>query len=106
MTLSFARVALSAALLVSPVLGHATTLTFDLIPIGNGVPVGNYGDNVVDAVTDAQGTGAAAAGSYIIGSEGATPNVTVSYQGPDPSVWTSGYSGLTNVFYEEVDGTL
>lgn len=86
---------------------HATTLTFDLNPSsGNGTPLGNYGDRVSGTNTDAQGTGGAAAGSYGIGAEGSTENVTfeVNRGGPgsDPRIWTS-YSDLTNVVYEESD---
>ena len=79
----------------------ATTLTFDVNPL----PVSNaqllpqeYGDRVVDATTDVLGSGAAAAGSYLVGSEGATPNVTVEHDSTgDEVLWTTGYGDLVNV---------
>lgn len=86
---------------------QATTLTFDLEPVvNNGRGPAGYGDRVVSETEDAQGTGVDAAGSYLVGREGATPNVSVSYEGASPRVWTTGYSDLTNVLYVEPDGTV
>lgn len=85
---------------------QATTLTFDDSVTVNGGDPGNYGDRVVSATEDAQGSGAAAAGTYLVGVEGPTPNVSVEYLGSDASIWTpvGQYSGLTNVLYNEIDG--
>ena len=102
--------AVTALALCAPLTAHATVLTFDLNPdVSNGQAPGNYGDNVSDATTDVDGTGAAAAGSYTIGAEGATPNVTIDYAFPTASggeelVWTDDYSDLTNILYVEPDG--
>lgn len=76
---------------------HATILTFDVDNLfaGMGVP-GAYGDNVT-GLSDA-------VGSYGEAGEGFTGNVTVSYGTFGPALWTTGYSDLTNVLYEEVDG--
>lgn len=90
-------------------IASATTLTFDT----NAPPVSDfeilrqdYGDRVSGANTDATGTGAAAAGSYSIGSEGTTENVVVDYvggPGADPSLWTTGYGDLSNVYFNDLD---
>ncbi len=88
----------------------ATTLTFDTNPppvVNNRVLLQEYGDRVVDEMTDALGTGAAAAGSYLVGAEGATPNVEVIHDSVgDPVLWTTGYGDLTNVSWRVESVTL
>jgi hypothetical protein len=74
----------------------ATVLTFDLVSIGNSVPVNqNYGDRVDAGFADAIGTYGSAGG--------ATPNVVVDYDG-NIQTYIFGYSDLTNVVFEQIDG--
>jgi len=79
---------------------HAdVVLTFDQNSIGDGVAAEqNYGDRVT-AVSDASGAYDIVTGAGL----GFTPNVEVSYTAQDPSLWTTGYGDLVNVFYDEVD---
>lgn len=94
-----------AALVAIPMTAHATTLTFDLAGgVDNRDSTGDYGDRVSGVNADASGSGAGAAGTYGVGSEGATPNVVIDFDAPSPQVWTTGYSNLTNVFFAEPDG--
>jgi len=81
-------------------MASATTLTFDLTggTSNNAVMDQNYGDRVTSATTDATG-----AGTYGVGAEGATPNVLVEYLAQDARQWTTGYAGLSNVYYSEPD---
>ena len=78
---------------------NATVLTFDQNNQNPGVPLNQtYGDNVT-GISDA-------AGNYGQGAEGTTPNVQASYLvsvNSDPRFWTTGYSDLTGVYYNEID---
>lgn len=86
------------ALMVTPL--SATILTFD----------DNDGTTNAEGISQAYGdnvsTAANAEGTYGVGAEGFTPNVTLSYgQGAElPLLWTTGYNELTNVLYVEPDG--
>ena len=74
----------------------ATLLTFDLNNIGTCVVINqNYGDRVT-ALSDA-------VGSYGELGEGFTGNVVADFGTVDPSLWTTGYSDLTNVFFDDAD---
>ena len=80
---------------------QATILTFDA---QGGVTdfktlVQSYGDNVV-ASPDAAGH------SYGFGAEGTTANLAASYgtPGEDPSLWTTGFGDLTNIYFNDADG--
>mgnify|MGYP003679137947 CR=1 FL=1 len=74
----------------------ATLLTFDLDNIGNFVNINqNYGDRVT-ALSDA-------IGSYGELGEGFTGNVVADFGTVDPALWTTGYSDLTNVFFDDAD---
>jgi hypothetical protein len=76
----------------------ATILTFDVFGIFDHAPIDQaYGDNV-SAAADASGTYGTTNGIF-------TPNVTVAYGGgtEDPSLWTSGYGDLVNVYFNDVD---
>lgn len=77
---------------------QATILTFDLQAAGNTSMPQAYGDNV-NAASDATG-------SYGVGAEGYTPNVTVAYGAPGEGStrWGTGYADLTNVYENETDG--
>ncbi|MCG8589581.1 MAG: hypothetical protein MJE66_09845 [Proteobacteria bacterium] len=94
----------SAAALLSALVAlsaGATTLTFDVnpLPVADNRIFSDYGNRVVDATTDASGTGAAAGGTYLVGAEGATPNVVVTHiatQG-DSVLYTGGFGDLVNV---------
>lgn len=89
-----------AALLAGSLAGSAaaTVLTFDVAGLMAGISLDQaYGDRVT-STSDA-------AGSYLIGAEGATPNVGVDYLGSDPKVFTTHYNELVNVFYNETDGS-
>jgi hypothetical protein len=89
----------AAAFALAPAAASATILTFDAA--GGVTSFENvdqaYGDNVAAAVN--------AAGSYGVGAEGYTPNVTVSYGSPgeDPALWTTGYGDLTNILFNDTD---
>ncbi|TRW17493.1 PEPxxWA-CTERM sorting domain-containing protein [Glacieibacterium frigidum] len=92
-------IAFAAALVAVP--ASATILTFN---VQGGVSDGKllaqtYGDRATTS-PDANGH------SYGFGSEGTTANVVVDYgtTGEVPALWTTNYSGLTNVYYNEVDG--
>jgi hypothetical protein len=75
---------------------NATILTFDIPNLFNFQSAfQDYGDNVgglVDGV-----------GAYGEAGEGFTTNVTADYGTVDPSYWTTGYSDLTNVFFDDAD---
>ena len=76
----------------------ASQLTFDIAGVSNGSSLDpNYGDRV-SSLTD---------GSFNYGAAGGfTPNVVVDYFTADDqalSLWTTGYSDLTNVAYNEDD---
>ena len=74
-------------------------LTFDQIGIANGVFINpDYGDRVTSASDGI--------GSYdiVVGAGDLfTPNVEVSYAAGEPRLWTTGYSDLTNVFFNDLD---
>lgn len=80
-------------------LSQATVLTFDITGNSNGNFLDQgYGDNVAAATVGNFG--------YDI-SNGTTPDVTVDYSRSDSgplSWWSTGYSDLTNVIYNENDG--
>ncbi|HKS38859.1 MAG TPA: LamG-like jellyroll fold domain-containing protein, partial [Verrucomicrobiae bacterium] len=72
-------------------------LTFDVSGIANAQNVNpNYGDRVTNNVMGSFGYG---------GLDPSAPNIALSYPSGDPSMWTTGYGSLTNVLYENVDGT-
>lgn len=77
-------------------------LTFDQSGITDSVLVDQaYGDRVV-ASPDGNGHGY----DIIVGNGlGVTPNVEVSYTGGSPELWTTNYGDLTNVLYDENDGS-
>lgn len=90
-----AMVAAATALALAGSAG-ATVLTFDITGINNFQVINqNYGDRVT-ALSDA-------VGSYAELGEGFTGNVVASYGNADPSLWTTGYSDLTNVFFDDAD---
>jgi hypothetical protein len=73
---------------------HATILTFDIDNSSIGLTInGAYGDGVT-ALTDG-------IGSYGEAGEGFTGNVDVDYGPGSPLFWTTGYSDLVNVMYEQ-----
>jgi len=75
---------------------NATILTFDIPNLTNFQnAIQDYGDNVTGLV---DGTG-----SYGVGAEGFTANITAEYGTIDPAYWTSGYSDLTNVLFDDAD---
>jgi hypothetical protein len=77
---------------------NATILTFDIAGIDNGQNINQgYGD-AVTATTMGSFT-------YGVGAEGFTPNVLATYGANDPSLWTTGYGNLTNIFYENQDSS-
>lgn len=85
----------------------ATTLTFDVLPATtNRANPGNYGDRVTATNADVDGSGISAAGTYLVGSEGATGNVVVDFLAPDNQLWTTGYNDLVNVYFGEPDGSV
>jgi hypothetical protein len=90
----------AAALAMAPAAASATVLTFDVTGgVSNFENVDQaYGDNVAAAVN--------AAGTYGVGAEGFTPNVTVAYGAPgeDPALWTTSYGDLTNILFNDADG--
>ncbi|MBL8554885.1 MAG: PEP-CTERM sorting domain-containing protein [Phenylobacterium sp.] len=90
----------TAVAVLSPAVASATVLTFD---VAGGVS--NF-ENVDQAYGDNVAAAANAAGSYGVGAEGYTPDVTVSYgtPGEDPALWTTGYGDLTNVLFNDADG--
>lgn len=84
------------ALLGSP--AGATILTFDQGSVGNHENVDpDYGDDVEATLEGSLG--------YGVGAEGFTPNVQLSYGDTDPALWTTGYGNLTNVLFEDADGS-
>ncbi len=96
------RAALALGLALAAGGAGATTLTFDQsapnTPASDFAQLSQaYGDNV--ASTSQGGF------TYAIGAEGATPDVTLSYLSADISTWTTGYGDLTNIIFEDVDGT-
>ncbi len=71
---------------------NATILTFADMNISNGSAVNqNYGDNVNSSSN--------VYGSYGLGSEGYTPNVTVQYDS-DARYWSTGYNPLVGILYD------
>jgi len=77
-------------------------LTFDQSGIFNSVAIDQaYGDNVT-ASPDGNGH----TYDIITGNGfGLTPNVDVTYDAIQADLWTTGYGDLTNVFYDEADGS-
>ncbi len=76
---------------------NAAVLTFDIDGLGRYQNMNQgYGDNITATTMDGFSYGSA---------EGFTPNVTVEYGGTDPAFWTTGYGDLTNVLFEDEDGT-
>lgn len=74
-------------------------LTFDQTAITDGVFIDpDYGDRVTSA-SDGIGSYAIVAGAGDL----FTPNVEVSYAAGEPRLWTTGYSDLTNVFFNDLD---
>ena len=93
--LRIAVIASVLAVLAAPC--FATVLTFDIAGITNfqAAPQG-YGDNVTSS----------SMGSFSYGSaQGFTPNLTVSYGNTTPALWTTGYGDLTNIAFEDADGS-
>ena len=75
----------------------ATVLTFSTNPAsanGSDVPI-DYGDRVT-STSDGLGL----YGS----SQGFTPNILTDFSGNDASLWTSDYSDLSDVYYNETEG--
>lgn len=88
---------LVGATLISAFPAQATVLTFDVDGIAPGQIINqSYGDRVT-GTSDA-------VGDYGQGAEGTTGNILVDYGTVTPSLWTSGYSDLTNVFFDNADG--
>lgn len=76
---------------------NATLLTFDVTGISNFQVIDqDYGDRVT-GLSDA-------VGAYGELGEGFTGNVIADFGTVDPSLWTTGYSDLTNVFFDDADG--
>ena len=74
-----------------------TELTFDIGGIGDAQNVNpDYGDGVTNHVMGGFAYG---------GANPFTPNVTVDYGSTDPALWTTGYGTLTNVLFEDQDGS-
>lgn len=77
----------------------ATVLTFDVNGIADFAPVNQgYGDRV-NGSSDSTGSYGNIGGTW-------TPNVLVDYgsSGEDPSLWTSDYGSLNNVYFNDLDG--
>ena len=77
-----------------------TVLSFDHNPIGNFVRIDqDYGDRVTSS-PDALGH------QYGLVNDGfgTTPNVLLSYGGALPTLWTTGYGDLVNVYFNDQDG--
>ena len=88
---------LAAAALIGAFPAQATLLTFDVDGIAPGQIIDqDYGDRV-NGTSDV-------VGDYGQGAEGTTENIVVDYGTVSPSLWTSGYSDLTNVFFDNADG--
>ena len=84
--------------LSSPVMADVV-LTFDQTGIFDGTPINSsYGDAVTSA-SDGVGSYGIVAGAGDL----FTPNVNVSYTAGEPRLWTTGYSNLTNVFFDDLD---
>lgn len=92
------RLALFSGVLGLAAFSNATILTFDIDGISNFQNVNQaYGDNV---------TGATMGGfHYGVDAEGFTPNITTAYGTGDPALWTTGYGDLTNILFEDQDGS-
>jgi len=88
-------------LLASPRAPQAgTVLSFDHEPIGNFVRIDpSYGDRVTSS-PDARGHEY----GFVNDGFGTTPDVLVSYGGTLPSLWTTGYGDLVNVYFNDQDG--
>jgi hypothetical protein len=81
---------------IPPATGH-TLLSFDIDGIADFQPINQaYGDRVT-ALTN---------GGFRYGGEAPfTPNITVAYGDSRPALWTTGYGSLTNVLFEDQDGS-
>ncbi len=76
----------------------ATILTFDISGISNHQSINQgYGDAVT--ATTMGGFG------YGVGAEGFTPDVQATYGTQQPALWTTGYGNLTNILFEDQDGS-
>jgi hypothetical protein len=85
-------------LLVAAASSHATILTFDIAGLTNFQAVNqSYGDNVTASTMGGFG--------YGVGAEGFTPNVTLAYGNNSPALWSTGYGNLTNILFEDQDGS-
>lgn len=97
---SFNKIPLSAASVAALLVcssARATVFTFDIAGLTDFQDVDQtYGDNVTSATMGAFSYGSA---------EGFTPNVTVAYGNTMPALWTTGYGNLSNVLFEDEDGT-
>ena len=83
----------------SPVAHAQVSLSFDQLGISDSILIDQaYGDRVVTS-PDANGH------AYDIFGLSTTPNVEASYSALDPNLWTTGYGDLTNVYYDETDGS-
>ena len=84
--------AATAAMVLSAGGAHATILTFQNMGVANGQPINqSYGDGV-NGPSNIYGT-------YGLGSEGYTPNVTVQYD-TDARYWSTGYNPLVDILYD------
>lgn len=92
------RLFLAAAFCVStPFAAQGTVLSFDIAGLSDFQNINQaYGDNVTDAVMGGFSYGAL---------HGFTPDVTVTYGNSDPALWSTGYGTLSNVLFEDADGT-
>ena len=95
---------LGLTLLASPVAAQADSgviLTFDHNPISDFLDIDqNYGDNVTGS-PDLLGHEYDSISGFEFG---LTPNVTLAYGPSEPTLWTTGYGDLTNVYFNDLDG--
>ena len=76
-------------------------LTFDHNPISDFLDIDqNYGDNVTGS-PDLLGHEYDSISGFEFG---LTPNVTLAYGPSEPTLWTTGYGDLTNVYFNDLDG--
>ncbi len=81
---------------IPPATGQ-TVFTFDLDGITDFQAVNqDYGDRVTNSVMG---------GFRYHGREPFTPNVTAAYGEGRPALWTTGYGSLTNVLFDDLDGS-
>jgi hypothetical protein len=94
-------VVIVVALMLHADAGADVVLSFDHNPISDFQVIDQaYGDNVT---VSPDGNGHMY--DIIPGNGfGTTPNVTVSYGPGDPSLWTTGYGDLTNIYFNDADG--